>query len=660
MALLLPPAQQFLDLNGNPLSGGSITFYSSGTTTLKAVYSDAALTVALANPYSLDAAGRLEGSVNAYSGDGERYTIEVKDSTGATSWTRNDVFGAIESDSGAAAAYTSTETGAVATTIAAKLGEVVSVKDFGALGDGATDDTQAIQAAIDALEENTPDIFSTYGAGGRLFFPRGIYVITAELAIRQDGVVLEGETRIGTVIRQDAANTNTVYFGLSEPENNQRINGCGIRNLTLVYNGGSDPSSGAHVWFDRARASVIDNCTIINHYRGVVMAGVDEHCRFVDSLVIQGGNTTALQANSCAAFVGRREVLSTDPNAVLDASDGKHYVRSGSVHFSNLQVVGNQYGMDHCIDVSAVDGLYIENSHIGWAINNVIRIRPVQSNLSIQNVFGSNLLLDNTSANIGDGTVETKRGIIYQVNGTLSTQPTVINHYWSNCSFSGNDDKAVWVQDGWTTNLHDIRFSNCSFKNANAEGVRLESGFDFDFSGCSFEANDASGADGSRSHFYTDTNKVNLTGCRFSGTTARGIYIDTDGDYVTGSNLQIFNTSDQPFLINTTNDNHRFSGVVTDTGDSIESAATMFVPPELPVAYVTGTVTINSIKSSAGSEGSSAWEGREIKLIFDAAAGVADSVGNINLSAAFTATAGDVLQLIYRGGTWYETGRSAN
>jgi hypothetical protein len=66
-----------------------------------------------------------------------------------------------------------------------------SVKDprYGAVGDGVTDDTAAIQAAIDAAE----------AVRGIILFPSGEYKITAALVVDTQGVMLRGASRNGTL-----------------------------------------------------------------------------------------------------------------------------------------------------------------------------------------------------------------------------------------------------------------------------------------------------------------------------------------------------------------------------------------------------------------------------------------------------------------------------
>ena len=65
-----------------------------------------------------------------------------------------------------------------------KLRESVSVKDFGAVGDGTTDDTAAIQAAINYIGG---------AGGGTVRLPKAVYLTTSTLTIDYDSVELLGD-----------------------------------------------------------------------------------------------------------------------------------------------------------------------------------------------------------------------------------------------------------------------------------------------------------------------------------------------------------------------------------------------------------------------------------------------------------------------------------
>ena len=92
--------------------------------------------------------------------------------------------------------YTPAGTGAVATTVQKKLRETVSVKDFGAVGDGVTDDTAAISAAIDA--------------GSTIIFPAGIYSVCASGSIVKTSA--HNKTLIGLNAALKKAGTKGVFY----------------------------------------------------------------------------------------------------------------------------------------------------------------------------------------------------------------------------------------------------------------------------------------------------------------------------------------------------------------------------------------------------------------------------------------------------------------
>ena len=104
--------------------------------------------------------------------------------------------------------FTQAGTGATARSIDSKLKELVSVKDFGAVGDGVADDTAAIQAAINA--------------SGMVYVPPGNYKLTATLILSSSYQGLIGDEKrpnfyinpsIGPAVSiQAPANSNIVEF----------------------------------------------------------------------------------------------------------------------------------------------------------------------------------------------------------------------------------------------------------------------------------------------------------------------------------------------------------------------------------------------------------------------------------------------------------------
>ena len=120
-----------------------------------------------------------------------------------------------------------------------KARDVLNVKDFGAKGDGSTDDTAAIQAAIDYA----------VAAGRRsVYFPAGTYIVTSPLHAQVEtgtttvggstksryaygmGLTLRGEQVGKTVLRKTGQTTYTI------PANNN-INGGSTVDTTLFLGG---------------------------------------------------------------------------------------------------------------------------------------------------------------------------------------------------------------------------------------------------------------------------------------------------------------------------------------------------------------------------------------------------------------------------------------
>lgn len=109
--------------------------------------------------------------------------------------------------------FTQGGAGAVSRTSQSKMADVVSVKDFGAVGNGVSDDTVAIQTAVNNVSYSIPGFYGEV-TGKILYFPAGVYKITSAINIPVNGgLSVFGEGKTKSTIWQSTADEN--IFNLS-------------------------------------------------------------------------------------------------------------------------------------------------------------------------------------------------------------------------------------------------------------------------------------------------------------------------------------------------------------------------------------------------------------------------------------------------------------
>ena len=183
LSLFAGAGAQFFDNSGKVLTGGLIYTYAAGTTTPQTTYTSSSGATPQANPIVLDSSGRVS-SGEIWLTSTLSYKFVLKTSAGVTLQTLDNVSGGVDGASLASSAGSSyvgflqAGTGAVTRTVQSKLRDVVSVTDFGAVGDDSTDDTQAFVNAL--------------ATGKNVYVPYGTYKITSSLNLKEGGLIGDG------------------------------------------------------------------------------------------------------------------------------------------------------------------------------------------------------------------------------------------------------------------------------------------------------------------------------------------------------------------------------------------------------------------------------------------------------------------------------------
>ena len=398
---------------------------------------------------------------------GQQYKITSLGTTTQSQW--NTIAGTTGQTYVVGSLFTAATTGAssgngaaaVARTLANRFGDVVNVKDFGAVGTGAVDDRAAIQAAIDASYGNT------------LFFPDGTYLIGSSLYIRDTIKIvcgyafIAGNDHDGIVISTGVPNT--------------QVSNVSIEGLVLFKNPNSTTLTRGIYAFN-AEGVKLQNVSILNYPVGLELQGCNNCGFFQVSTPIAFGQTTNV-ANSAGLII---------------SDDGQTSIGPwGFTHQFVNCFITSSFKRNFCAAIYSGDVSYFSNCYFGaGTIANIFienKNTTVNAAKSFDNCYidGVHFPTPSTPATIygiwlkNDGLASPSMPIINFRNchigqnyiGALIDEPSTYQISFNNCELFNCWESGILC----TSSETDIRINGCSFNNigtvnANGEAILIRDG----------------------------------------------------------------------------------------------------------------------------------------------------------------------------------------
>jgi hypothetical protein len=438
----------FTDIDGQPLEDGYVWI---GTANLNPItnpitaYWDAALTLTAAQPI------RTRGGYPINSGTPARlyvnsdYSIQVQNKNGSVVYSApaaTDRFSdvVVQDISSTEVTFLQAGTSAVTRTAQGKMRDTVSVKDFGAVGDGVTNDTAAIQAALTYA--------NSISTGAAVYVPSGTYLCSAQLNIYPK-TLLFGAGKSTSKLQF----THTgVGIKATSPLNSSTAVYIGLRDIHLNNNSGASTDGGFvdvggtfvdvdniridgfkhSIIFDQTEVSTITNC--------VLVAGVaDGSC-----IWLANGNYTA---GASLYYTNRITITANQLNAVGTAlaniiSDGgvNHSIRDNNLNAGvngirasgcfGLVISGNESEAHSSSDIYLADttstGTSVEPCYSPDISGNVLISNGAVANINMQSSVGGNITSNNfgqagSAINLLGGASNKAVGVIIEGNTKIVT-----------------------------------------------------------------------------------------------------------------------------------------------------------------------------------------------------------------------------------------------
>jgi hypothetical protein len=454
------PFPVFQGRDGQPLENGYVWIGEPNLnpqTNPVVAYYDAALTIPAAQPLrTLNGYISRAGTPAQVYVDGVNFSILVQDSKGSMVYNFPDATGI--SPDACGVTYDPPFTDSVPYPVCEKLAQYVSVKDFGAVGDGVANDTVAIQTAMNAVEN-----------GGELYFPAGTYRIFTKIDVTNaTNVKITGAK--ATILKDPSfdfsSGSNPVFIFRSSTD---------IEISSLILQGVHSATTGSvfgddGVFFNSGARFSVHDCRFVNFGDSAVRAStissptppitVDTFDVIVKSNTFDNCLQTSMTPGGAARVIFEGNTFNGMKGAVKFSS---RIADAGKIIFSNNIVNG---GALNGLEASSVSNLIITNNLFYDIPEIAINIYTNDESGVPANAWGNLLIANNIIRNSSRGV---RVSADAYADGTFVLVPNVV--------ISGNTiDTCTSVTAGAVSllgTIANVRVTNNSISNIAYRAVEL-------------------------------------------------------------------------------------------------------------------------------------------------------------------------------------------
>ena len=334
--------------------------------------------------------------------------------------------------------FTQAGAGAVKRLGSAKFAERISVCDYGATGDGVTNDLPFIQAAIDA------------NPGKSIFFPAGSYKITGPILVSTDNTYLVGAGHNCTYIKNTHASGDAIkFYCTSTATKTTFINNVGLSGLYIMRN--TAATVGASVRITRVNGGVFQDFISSDCPEGIIVEGGQMNS-ISRVKMFASGATFDLSSTANSALISFRETPSDDGNY-------QHCFTSTLTDFK----MTSSKKTDTLISIGNCDGLQISSAYMASGYNSLVRLQGLRDGGNIAALSFHNIYFD--AVNTGTGT-----NYIMEVPTNAHTSHVIYDVNFTGCIF-GNTKSTCFLIRKPIARLSTV---GCHFINTNSWAIDFE------------------------------------------------------------------------------------------------------------------------------------------------------------------------------------------